>query len=136
MSPAADRPALRWRGVCIDCADARELADFYARLLGWEVSHGADDWFRVDDPAGGVGLNIQADPQYTPPVWPERPNSQAKMLHFEIEVDDVDAAARYAMSVGASEASPQPADRDPRQLRVMYDPAGHPFCLYNDNVAR
>ena len=32
------RPSLRWTGVCLDCADAEELADFYGRLLGWEIT--------------------------------------------------------------------------------------------------
>ena len=57
--------------------------------------------------------------------------AQTKMLHFEILVDDVDAAVAYAKSLGATEPE-QPADRDPAQLRVMLDPAGHPFCLCLD----
>jgi catechol 2,3-dioxygenase-like lactoylglutathione lyase family enzyme len=122
---------MRWTGVCIDCADARELAEFYARLLGWSVTADSGDWMQLRDPAGGVGLNIQADPRYHPPVWPEQPGAQDKMLHFEIEVDDVDAAVAF-VDCGATTASPQPSDRDPRALRVMLDPAGHPFCLYHD----
>jgi hypothetical protein len=54
------------------------------------------------------------------------------MLHFEIEVADLDAAVEQAVAVGATVADPQPADRDPRHLRVMLDPAGHPFCLCTD----
>jgi hypothetical protein len=30
------RPSFHWGGVCIDCVDAEELADFYGRLLGWK----------------------------------------------------------------------------------------------------
>ena len=54
-------PSLRWTGVCLDCADAEALADFYGRLLGWEVT-GRDgaDWISMRDPAGGVGLLFQA----------------------------------------------------------------------------
>lgn len=32
-----DRPFIHLTGVTIDCADAEELAQFYAKLLGWEV---------------------------------------------------------------------------------------------------
>jgi hypothetical protein len=32
-------------------------------------------------------------------------------------------------------AAPQPEDREPEQLRVMLDPAGHRFCLYVDRKA-
>ena len=123
--------AIRWTGVCLDCSNGRELADFYASLLGWQITAGDDDaWFQLADPDGGVGLNIQGEEWYEPPVWPERPGEQAKMLHFEIYVDDMDAAVAHAIASGAREAAPQPATRDPRTLRVMLDPAGHPFCLF------
>ena len=123
-------PSLRINAVCIDCADADELAAFYVGLFGWEVLAGSGDWIKVGAGAGGVELNIQAEAWYQPPVWPERPGALTKMLHFEVETDDVLAAAAHALSVGAREA-PQPAGRDPATLRVMLDPAGHPFCLWS-----
>ena len=122
---------VRWTGVCLDCADAQELADFYAELFGWEITSGAGTgWIQLGDPAGGVGLNIQAEEWYRHPVWPERPDSLDKMMHFEILVEDMEGAVARAVAAGATIASPQPADRDPNELRVMLDPAGHPFCLY------
>ena len=60
-NPQGSVPLVRLMGVCLDCADAKQLADFYGRLLGWEVTAGADDWFNMRDPAGGVGLNFQAE---------------------------------------------------------------------------
>jgi catechol 2,3-dioxygenase-like lactoylglutathione lyase family enzyme len=132
MTDAKAGASVRLMGVCLDCADAKELADFYGRLLGWEITAGADDWFNMRDPAGGVGLNFQAEEWYEPPVWPERPGAPAKMLHFEIQVDDMEAAVAHAVAAGARIASPQPEDRDPDQLRIMLDPAGHPFCLCTD----
>ena len=120
-------------GVCLDCADARELADFYAQLLGWQITAGdGSSWLQLRDPSGGVGLNIQGEEWYEPPVWPERSGAQAKMMHFEILVDDVDAAVAHTIAAGARVAEPQPADRDPAKLRVLLDPAGHPFCLCDD----
>ena len=124
------RPNLRVNAVCIDCADADELATFYVRLFGWEVLAGGGDWIKVGARAGGIELNIQAEAWYQPPVWPERPGALTKMLHFEVETNDVPAAVAHALSVGAREA-PQPDGRDPATLRVMLDPAGHPFCLWS-----
>ena len=124
---------LRLTGVCLDCADAQELAEFYERLLGWKITDGSGGWYQVRDPAGGVGLNFQAEQWYKPPVWPEEPGAQDKMLHFEIAAEDVDAAVSSAVAAGATVATPQPEGRDPHKLRVMLDPAGHPFCLYNDD---
>ncbi len=121
---------VRWTTVCIDCADAEVLAEFYCRLLGWQVTARDDGWVQAGDPNGGVGLNFQAEDWYRPPTWPEQPGEQAKMLHFEILVDDLEAAIAGAVAAGATVAPHQPSDRDPRGLRVMLDPAGHPFCFF------
>jgi catechol 2,3-dioxygenase-like lactoylglutathione lyase family enzyme len=120
----------RWTTVCIDCENADELAEFYCRLLGWQVTARDDGWVQAGDPNGGVGLNFQAEEWYTPPTWPERPGEQTKMLHFEVLVDDIEAAVADALAAGATVAAHQPSDRDPSGLRVMLDPAGHPFCLF------
>jgi catechol 2,3-dioxygenase-like lactoylglutathione lyase family enzyme len=134
MATPEPRPGLRWRGLCLDCADAEELAAFYARVLGWEIAARDEDggWILLRSPEGGVTLSFQAEDWYRPPVWPEQSDAQAKMLHLEIEVDDVDAAVATVVAAGGRIAPNQPPDRDPRQLRVMLDPAGHPFCLYDD----
>ena len=134
------RPALRWASVCIDCADADQMAEFYARLLGWEITdrdtpatrQGGTGWVALRDPAGGVGLSFQAEEWYQPPLWPEEPGAQTKMLHFDIEVDDLEAAVAYVVAAGGKVAPHQPPDRARDQLRVMLDPAGHPFCLFKD----
>jgi catechol 2,3-dioxygenase-like lactoylglutathione lyase family enzyme len=121
----------RWIGVCIDCADAETLARFYGALLGWEVTaRDGEGWMQLRDPAGGVGLNIQAADWYEPPVWPEEPGAQTKMLHLEVLVDDLDAAIEVAVSAGGTVAPHQPEDRAPDRIRVMLDPAGHPLCLF------
>jgi catechol 2,3-dioxygenase-like lactoylglutathione lyase family enzyme len=122
---------LRLNAVCIDCADAGEVADFYVQLLGWKVVAGGGGWIKVADPAGGIELNIQAEDWYEPPVWPEQPGAPTKMLHFELETDDVAAAVTHALAAGAREAEHQPEGRNPVTLRVMLDPAGHPFCLWS-----
>ncbi len=125
------RRSLRWTGVCIDCADAEELARFYGRLLQWEITaRDGDGWVQIRDPAGGVGLNFQAEDWYVPPTWPEAPGAQDKMLHFEIQVDDLESAVAHTVAAGGMIASHQPDDRDQERIRVMLDPAGHPFCLF------
>jgi len=129
---------IRWTTVCLDCADAEELAAFYGALFGWEVTRrdanddrlGGAGWINMRDPEGGVGLNFQAEEWYQPPVWPEQPGAQAKMIHFEVLVDDMTAAVAHVLSAGGREAPHQPEGRSPDELRVMLDPAGHPFCLF------
>ena len=47
-------------------------------------------------------------------------------MHIEVEVEDLAAAVEHAIELGATPAEHQPQD----DVRVMLDPAGHPFCLY------
>jgi hypothetical protein len=44
-------------------------------------------------------------------------------------VDDLPAAVDTAVGLGATVAEFQPQDDN----RVLFDPAGHPFCLYLDH---
>ena len=128
-TPKDSSPSLRWTGVCLDCADADVMADFYGRLLGWEVAaRDGKGWVAMKNPAGGLNLLFQAEALYRPPVWPEQPNGQDKMLHFEIQVDDLERAVDHAVSLGARLADYQPQ----ATVRVLLDPAGHPFCLFLD----
>lgn len=122
------RPSLHLRTVCIDCADAEEMAAFYGRLFGWEVTSREPGWVLMRDPEGGTGLSFQAEPGYRPPTWPEQPEGQDKMLHLDIKVEYLDAAVEHAVDAGARLAEHQPEDR----WRVLFDPAGHPFCLFLD----
>jgi catechol 2,3-dioxygenase-like lactoylglutathione lyase family enzyme len=127
---------IRWDGVCIDCADAEEMAEFYSALLGWEIGHrdtaanrqGGSGWVSLRNPDGGMGLSFQAEEWYRPPVWPEEPGIQTKMIHFELTVDDLDGAVADVIAAGGRLADHQPGDRAD-ELRIMLDPAGHPFCL-------
>ena len=121
-------PSFHLRTVNIDCADAEAMAAFYGRLLGWEVTFRDGGFVLMRDPAGGTGLSFQEEKWYRPPVWPERPGEQDKMIHLDIQVGDLDAAVTHALAAGARLADYQPQPR----VRVLLDPAGHPFCLFLD----
>jgi catechol 2,3-dioxygenase-like lactoylglutathione lyase family enzyme len=127
-APQVSRPALRLATVCIDCSDAHAMADFYGRMLGWEATFSEPNWVLMRDPAGGTGLSFQADAAYRAPVWPEESSGQDKMIHLDIKVDDLDSAVAHALASGARLAEFQPRSR----VRVLLDPAGHPFCLFLD----
>ena len=114
-------------GVVIDAADARALADFYVRLLGWRIDKDDDGAFVTVAPPSGVAyLAVQRSPEYVAPVWPPVDGRQQMMMHLDVEVADLDAAVADARGMGARLADVQPQD----DVRVMLDPAGHPFCLY------
>ena len=123
------RSTKRWWGVTLDAPNARELARFYARLLDWQLFENGGDGASVAPSAdAGYNLGFQTESRYRRPVWPAEANEQQMAMHLEIEVDDLDEAVAHAVSVGAVVAAYQPQVT----VRVMLDPAGHPFCLYLD----
>lgn len=63
---------------------------------------------------------------HTPPAWPSVSGVQQIMAHLDIAVRDLDGAVTLAVDVGATLVDYQPQD----DVRVMLDPAGHPFCLF------
>lgn len=120
------KPSFRFETVNIDCSNAQAMAEFYGRLLGWEVTFRDDDFILMRDPNGGAGISFQERADYRPPVWPEQPGAQEKMLHLDIRVEDLDAAVAYALAAGGRLAAYQGRE----DLRVILDPAGHPLCLF------
>ena len=110
--------------VMVDCGDAGKLQAFYAGLLGWERC----ELFAkpaVRSEAGMVFLFEEIE-GYVPPVWPEEPGRQQKQMHFDFQVEDVEAAVRHALALGAVKAAEQFGGDD---FVTLLDPAGHPFCL-------
>jgi hypothetical protein len=81
-------------------------------------------------PSGGLGLSFEIEPDYVAPVWPSAPGEQQIMSHIDIAVDDLEQAVSWAIEAGAWLADHQPQDG----VRVMLDPAGHPFCLFSGRV--
>jgi catechol 2,3-dioxygenase-like lactoylglutathione lyase family enzyme len=122
------RPSLRLQTINMDCTDAEAMAGFYGRLLGWEVTWRDDDFVLMRDPDGGTGLSFQERADYRPPVWPEEPGEPEKMIHLDIRVEDLEGAVAHAVASGARLAAFQGRE----DLRVLLDPAGHPFCLFTD----
>lgn len=120
------QPRMRLSTVVLDAPDARELADFYRRLLGWEINVDEGDWVLLRRPDGGTSLSFQTEQSYERPVWPGAEGQQLMMLHLDIEVDDLDEAGTHAVAQGAVLAEFQPQ----HDVRVYLDPAGHPFCLW------
>ena len=107
----------------LGCPDPRALASFYAELLDWPIGSDGPEWVTLRP--GGPGLSFQLETDHVPPSWPAGPAEQQMQLHLDVEVDDLAAAVEYAVSLGAQVAGSQPQDG----VRVMLDPAGHPFCL-------
>jgi len=123
--------------VTIGAPDPRELAAFYGRLLGWAVTASdparpgfpaEDGWAQLRPPPGEPGptLNFEYEAEFTRPVWPSAAGAQHITQHLDIAVTDLEGSVGWALEQGATLADYQPQDG----VRVLFDPAGHTFCLY------
>jgi len=114
-----------WWGTAIEAPDPRALANFYSELLGWRVAHQEPGTVVLAAPEGSIFAVFQEAADYEAPVWPPEPGKQRSMMHFDFQVDDLESAVAEAVTLGATVASHQPQEN----VRVLLDPAGHPFCL-------
>jgi len=128
--PTRWRSVEPWWGCVLDAPDPRALGHYYANLLGWTIATEDDTWVTMGMP-GGVSayLAFQLSREYVPPVWPPADGKPQQMMHLDVEVRDLDAAVADAVGLGGTLAEFQPQDN----VRVVLDPAGHPFCLYRDD---
>lgn len=110
----------RLHSVVLDCPDPRALAGFYAELLGMPVVDDDPEW--VDIEGDGRRVSFQRASDLRPPRWPDPAYPQ--QFHLDVEVDEIEAAERQALALGA-ERLPGGGER----FRVYADPVGHPFCL-------
>jgi len=108
--------------ITLDSSDARRDAQFWSAVLGWDVAHEQDEYAMLTGP-GGVALGLGTLADHEPPGWPNAHGS--KQFHFDLAVDDLDAAAQSCIDLGATLPDEQPGET----WRVLLDPSGHPFCL-------
>jgi catechol-2,3-dioxygenase len=116
-----------WWGVVLDAPDVEVLARFYVELRGWSIWREEPGNIVLDAGEGVAYLAVQHNPDYVRPAWPAESGRQQMMLHLDFEVTDLEAAVAQAVSLGAELPAHQPQD----DVRVLLDPAGHPFCLYS-----
>jgi predicted enzyme related to lactoylglutathione lyase len=118
-----------WWGTAIEAPDPAALARFYAELLDWPIGHEEPGTAILAAPEGSIYVVFQQATGYEPPVWPPAAGEQRPMMHFDFQVEDLDSAVEDAVALGATLAEAQPQDN----VRVLFDPAGHPFCLVRDD---
>ena len=107
--------------ITLDCAEVSPLAEFWSRLLGWDVVHLQAEYAMLGGP--GIALGIGQVVDYLPPAWPNANGS--KQFHFDLACDDIAESEARCVELGATVPDHQPGET----WRVLLDPAGHPFCL-------
>jgi predicted enzyme related to lactoylglutathione lyase len=117
----ADDPRTTLMGVMLDCLDAKALSHFYAELLGKPVTYEAGGVAMIGED-GAQPVMFQEVTPYIAPRWPDPAHPQ--QFHLDVTVDDVDAAERAVLALGAVRLNGEGPS-----WRVYADPAGKPFCL-------
>ena len=108
----------RLHHVVLDCPDPRRLASFYSELLDEPITYDSDDWVVVAANDTSSGLAFQLAPDHKRPTGPH--GRVPQQVHFDVMVEDVDAAIPTVLALGATKLAGS---------NVFADPAGHPFCL-------
>jgi hypothetical protein len=135
-----ERPTLR--SVVLDATDARQLAEFYRQLLGYEYRPGDEppppgeddargrDWLVLVDPARRSRLAFQQVGRLASSTWPD--DTVPQQLHLDLSVPTADRLAtehQRTLALGARLLEDRFTDPD-EPLYVYADPAGHPFCIF------
>lgn len=118
-----------WWGCAIEAPDPAVLARFYSELLGWPIGHEEAGTSILAAPEGPIYLVFQQANAYEAPVWPPQEGEQRPMMHLDFQVGGLEGAVVDAVALGAVIAESQPREN----VRVLFDPAGHPFCLCRDD---
>ena len=126
---AAIRGFTGWVGTVLGTPDPVGLARFWAGVIGADFDE-RDGTFVTVHREGTSYLACQLETDHRPPAWPAGPADQQMQLHLDVGVSSVAEAVADAEALGARLADFQPQD----DVRVMLDPAGHPFCLYLDTA--
>src|SRR5262249_18253864 len=116
-----------WWGVVLEAPDPHSLLTFWSAILDQPIYNEDENGGALDFGEGVAFLSVQRAEVYEPPVWPPEPGRPGMQLHLDVEVADLEAAVEHALELGATLAEHQPQE----DVRVLLDPAGHPFCLYS-----
>ncbi len=117
--------------VPLDCADPLALAAFYAKTTGCSDVDGSNNDFAGLRGPDGLFLGFQRVADYHGSQWPGQQDPQ--QAHLDFEVDDLDLAEAALLQMGACKPAEQLCSDT---LRVLTDPAGHPFCLTTSRTVR
>ena len=126
--PTTSNPSVQLRSVVLDCPDPPALASFYAELLGGQLDTRDPEWCVVRPDGVPLRLAFQRAVDFVAPDWPDGAPQQ---FHLDLTVQDLDAASRRAVELGATVLSGEVSEPG-CAFKVHADPAGHPFCFCED----
>lgn len=116
--------SLNWQCVCVDCADPRRLASWWAELLGWRLTVAGDDESVIEPAEGSPQDGVSPDMLFL--KVPEGKAAKNR-LHVDLRPDDQASEVARAEALGATRVDV--GQRDEVSWIVMADPEGNEFCI-------
>ena len=106
--------------ITIDCADPRGLAEFWSKVLNYEIAYDEDDdeEVAVEPPGGNCPALLF--------IRVPEPKSGKNRIHLDLNPDDRDAEVRRLEGLGARTIDIGQGDVT---WVVMADPEGNEFCV-------
>ena len=122
--------AIKFEGVTVDALDPRNLAEFWAAVLGWKIGGELEE----------IEVWIQPDTSDSDRIgFPEilfLKNTNAKQvknrLHLDLRPDNKDAEVARLEKLGAKRIDIGQNQNPECTWIVMADPEGNEFCVLND----
>ena len=118
----------RFTELCIDCTNPRQLASFWAEVLGWRIENEAsdDDEIELVDPDGGKPTLLFI-------TVPEGKTVKNR-LHIDVNPRDREQAEEVERLLGIGATLADVGQGDDVTWVVMADPEGNEFCVLSRRV--
>ncbi len=121
-----DSQNLRIQCLTIDCKNPRALAEFWAKVLGWEVTHE-----NVNESYLERSVNGEISPDY-PDILFLRTNDEKVIknrLHLDLRPNNQEKEVNRVLSLGAKKIEIGQSSDSSTTWVVMADPEGNEFCI-------
>ena len=118
MSSSNEGPVGVLRMVGIDVGDMDRAKDFWCAMLGLEEESRGPEYLLFVRKPGEPILYLQKVPET---------KTVKNRMHFDIAVEDLDAAVARAFALGATRSRTIPGGGP--HVAVLEDPDGNEFCL-------
>ena len=118
----------RFTELCIDSTNPRELARFWAEVLGWRIENEADDEDEIElvDPDGGKPTLLF--------VRVPEAKTVKNRLHIDVNARDREQAEEVERLLGLGATLADVGQGDDVTWVVMADPEGNEFCVLRSRV--
>ncbi len=121
-----DSQNLRIQCLTVDCKNPKLLAEFWAKVLGWKVTHESDDESYIEKTLNGETL-----PDYPDILFLRTPDEKVtkNRLHLDLRPKNQDEEVSRILALGAKKIEIGQSTYSSTTWVVMADPEENEFCI-------